>query len=148
MRTIARILVALWVGCLWQVALADMAEGERLYKEGSYQLAHESFAKVDPASLNAEEKRWREFRLAETQARSQAASQQPDDSASRAAETELRKFIEDGATIDHVWAESQETFGDLQRGGRGRMDLGGAWSFYDKALDYWGGSTNLTFAAE
>jgi uncharacterized protein YfaS (alpha-2-macroglobulin family) len=143
----ARILAVLWCIGFSQVVRADMADGERLYKEGSYQLAREAFAKVDPGVLDAEERRWREFRLAETMARSQAASQQPDDSAVRQAETDLRKFIEEGATVDRLWAETQETFGDLQRGSR-RMDLGGAWSFYEKALDYWGGSTNLTFAAE
>jgi alpha-2-macroglobulin len=139
--------MVLWCVCFSQVVRADMAEGERFYKEGSYQLAHEAFVKVDPGSLNAEEKRWREFRLAETQARSQVASRQPDDSAMRQAETDLRKFIEEGATVDRVWAETQETFGDLQRGNT-LMDLGGAWSFYEKALDYWGGTTNLNFAAE
>jgi len=123
-------------------------EAERLYSEGSYELAHKAYAKIDLAQLSAEEKRWVQFRSAETLARSQASSNQTDDSVQRKAEADLKKFIEEDAPKDRVWAEVQETFGDLQRENRGKINLGGAWSYYEKALDYWGGSTNLTFAAE
>src|SRR5438067_12806601 len=53
-------------------------EAEKLYAEGSFALAHDAYAKAGSIKLPTAEKRWLEFRLADTQWRSQAATQTSD----------------------------------------------------------------------
>jgi hypothetical protein len=80
------------------------AEAERLYREGSYKQAHEEYQKLVDDLGAAEDRRWVEFRLAETLARSEAASENADDSASRNAQQDLQKFIEENACGPHLGA--------------------------------------------
>src|SRR5215469_5990093 len=62
----------------------DFAEGkasaEKFYSEGSYAKAREVYAKMDISSLSKEDARWVQFRLADTQWRSAAATGNPDTS--------------------------------------------------------------------
>jgi len=54
------------------------ADAEKQYADGSYALAHDTYAKAQLADLPPSDKRWVEFRLADTQWRSQAATQTAD----------------------------------------------------------------------
>ena len=78
------------------------AEAERLYSEGSYKQAHDAYQKLADNLGNSEDRRWLEFRMAETLARAEAMSLNADDSTGRTAETALRKLVEDNARIDRV----------------------------------------------
>src|SRR5437879_13786034 len=51
------------------------ADAEKQYADGSYALAHETYAKAPLADLPPGDKRWVELRLADTQWRSHAATQ-------------------------------------------------------------------------
>lgn len=125
-----------------------MAAAERLYREGSYALAYKAYRQLNTNDFSAEERRWLQFRLTETQARSEASSRQGDDSLLQQAEADLRRYLDETAPVDRVWAEAQETLGDVQRDRRGNVDLGGSWNYYSRALDYWAGSTNLVVGAD
>ena len=54
------------------------ADAEKQYADGSYALAHETYTKAQLADLAPTDKRWVEFRLADSQWRSQAATQSAD----------------------------------------------------------------------
>src|SRR5687768_1928140 len=56
------------------------SEAERAYEKGSFQSAHDLYEKVDRKALSKEETRWVEFRIADTEWRSQAASKTTDHS--------------------------------------------------------------------
>src|SRR5688572_31740876 len=109
------------------------AEAERLYSEGSYKQAHDAYQKLAENLGNSEDRRWLEFRMAETLARAEAMSQNADDSTGRTAETALRKFVEDNARVDHIWAEAHEALGDISWFGRNRYNWHQGWPNYEKA---------------
>jgi hypothetical protein len=54
------------------------ARGEKLVAEGSYELAHRAYDEGSTLTLPPEEKRWLLFRLADTEWRSAAATDNPD----------------------------------------------------------------------
>ena len=125
------------------------AEAERLYREGSYKQAQDEYQNLVDDLGSSEDRRWVKFRLAETMARSEAASENADDSAARNAQQDLRKLVEENARVDHIWAQAQEALGDINWFGRREQYMWHqGWPHYEKALDFWAGSTNLTVAAE
>lgn len=125
------------------------AEAERLYREGPYKQAHDEYQKLIGDLGNSEDRRWVEFRLVETLARSEASSNNADDSSVRNSLAALRKYIENQARVDRIWAEAQEALGDIQWfSRRDNYNWHQGWPNYEKALDFWAGSTNLTYAAE
>ena len=123
-------------------------EGERFYREGSYQKAYEEYQKTARDANTPEEQRWVQFRLAETRARAAAATRQADDSAAREAQVGLEKFVEENQPVDRVWAEAHEALGDVTWQLPHRRIWERSWPHYEQALGYWAGSTNLTYAAE
>jgi len=127
---------------------SEFKEAGRLYAEGSHQRAHEAYRRAAALARSEEDKRWAEFRAAATLARSEASTQQADDSALRAAEAELQKYIAPETAADQIWAEAQEALGDLQWRARNRVNWGGGWPHYERALSFWASSTNLSLAAE
>ncbi|HVK58943.1 MAG TPA: alpha-2-macroglobulin family protein, partial [Candidatus Kapabacteria bacterium] len=148
-------ILALMAFCWLQLAVSAaslnprFADAERLYREGSYKQAHDAYQKLVNDLGNSEDRRWVEFRLAETKARSEASSANADDSASRAAEDQLRQFVDANARVDSIWAEAQEALGDIGWfGRRGQYMWHMGWPHYEMALDFWAGSTNLSYAAE
>ncbi|HEV8659094.1 MAG TPA: alpha-2-macroglobulin family protein [Thermoanaerobaculia bacterium] len=119
-------------------------DAERLVREGSFKLALEAYQKIDKASLPDDEKRWVEFRLADLLWRSAPEGNDPTpfDDASRALERLLRD--DKGNEIrDRVWAEAQESLGDLSWMPRQRRNWGPAWQRYNAALDWWAGSRDI-----
>ncbi|HVT45659.1 MAG TPA: alpha-2-macroglobulin family protein [Thermoanaerobaculia bacterium] len=116
---------------------------ERLVSEGSYKLALEAYETIDRATLPEEQRRWIEFRLADLRWRSAAEGDaEAFEEAARALERLLRD--DKGRDIrDRVWAEAQESLGDLWWLPRNRRNWGAAWQRYAAALDWWAGSRDL-----
>jgi uncharacterized protein YfaS (alpha-2-macroglobulin family)/tetratricopeptide (TPR) repeat protein len=119
-------------------------DGERLVREGSFRLALEAYAKIDKSSLPDDEKRWVEFRLADLLWRSapEGSDPTPFEEASRALERLLRDEKRQEIR-DRVWAEAQESLGDLSWMPRQRRNWAMAWQRYSAALDWWAGSRDV-----
>src|SRR5260370_6488536 len=121
---IMRVIAATTAGLLFftfhsSAAPADFeklkADAEKQYADGSYALAHETYAKAPLADLPPGDKRWVEFRLADTQWRSQAATQTADTTKLDEARRQLEVLIRDITRVeDHnrIWAEVHESLGD------------------------------------
>ena len=120
-------------------------EAERLYGEASYSQARELYLKARAVKLQPDEARWVEFRLADTLWRAQAATQTVDATKYETAQRQLESLIRERRTEDHdrVWAEAQESLGDLWWARRGVKDWGQAWPHYQQALDWWAGTKDL-----
>ena len=122
------------------------AEAERLYAEASYSQARELYLKARAIKLQPEEARWVEFRLADTLWRAQAATQTADTTKYETAQRQLESLIRERRRAedhDRVWAEAQESLGDLWWARRGVKDWGQAWPHYQQALDWWAGTKDL-----
>jgi uncharacterized protein YfaS (alpha-2-macroglobulin family) len=122
---------------------------EALYAEGSYRMAHDLYAGIDTTGLSLGEARWIEFRLADTRWRSRAASSVADPTVIRDARARLESLIRDAGRQeerDRVWAEVQESLGDLFWARPDSRDWGQAWPRYREALEWWGGSRDLDLA--
>lgn len=127
------------------------ADAEAQYAQGSYARANEIYARVDKSKLSAGDVRWVEFRLADTSWRSQAATQSADrtnfDVAAKQLE-ELIRVIDKEENRDLVWAEAQESLGDLSWTNRFRMNWSAAWQHYHQALDWWAGQRDVDRARD
>jgi uncharacterized protein YfaS (alpha-2-macroglobulin family) len=120
------------------------AEGERLFADKSFAKAREAYAKISHTNLPPIEQRWVQFRLADTQWRSEAATQRADTTKLDAARDALDKLVRDIQRIedkDRVWVEVQESLGDFWWTRRNQMNWGAAWPFYQSALDWWAGQS-------
>lgn len=140
-------------------------EAEKLYAEGSYARARELYAKIDRAKLTPAEKRWIEFRLADTLWRA-VGSENADDEESQAAVEPAQKALQ--ALIhgrerveeqDRVWAEAQESLGRLlalamnhpmplhRRIVPAQEEPGrAAWEHLEKAFGWWARSRDVELA--
>src|SRR5262245_30073561 len=122
------------------------AEAERLFAEASYSKARELYLKARAVKLEPEESRWVEFRLADTLWRAQAATQTADATKYETAQRQLESLIRERRRAedhDRIWAEAQESLGDLWWARRGVKDWGQAWPHYQQALDWWAGTKDL-----
>src|SRR5438874_1269334 len=111
-------------------------DGEKLFTEGSFALAHQAYQKAESMELPAEEKRWMEFRLADTQWRSQAATETADTTKLDQARHQLEALIRDitrSEDHDRVWVEVQESLGDFLWTRRHNNNWGEAWPHYQQA---------------
>ncbi|HKS10201.1 MAG TPA: alpha-2-macroglobulin family protein, partial [Pyrinomonadaceae bacterium] len=116
------------------------------YARGSYASANETYARVDKTKLSPSDRRWVEFRLADTSWRSQAATQTADTTKFDVAQKQLEELIrvvEKEEDRDLVWAEAHESLGDFFWTRRGNMNWGGGWPHYQQALDWWAGQRDL-----
>ncbi|HET6980459.1 MAG TPA: alpha-2-macroglobulin family protein [Pyrinomonadaceae bacterium] len=126
-------------------------EAETQYAEGSYFRANELYAKVEKTKLNPAERRWVEFRLADTSWRAQAATQTPDTTRFEQAQKQLEeliRIIEKDTDRDLVWTEAHESLGDFFWTRRGSMNWSAAWPHYQQALDWWAGQRDLERARD
>src|SRR5262245_22732846 len=126
------------------------AEAERLYAEASYSQARELYLKARAVKLqpplSLEESRWVEFRLADTLWRAQAATRTADTRKYETAQRQLESLIrERRRTEDHdrIWAEAQESLGDLWWTRRDARNWAQAWPHYQQALDWWAGTKDI-----
>ncbi|MEY2429118.1 MAG: alpha-2-macroglobulin, partial [Verrucomicrobiota bacterium] len=127
------------------------ADAEKLYADGSFALAHEAYQKASSIKLPAGEKRWLEFRLADTQWHSQAATQTADTTKLDDARKQLEALIRDITRVedhDRVWAEAQESLADYSWTRRNNNNWSEAWPHYQSALDWWAGARDLRLARE
>ncbi|MCH7573443.1 MAG: alpha-2-macroglobulin, partial [Planctomycetes bacterium] len=126
-------------------------QAERFYAEDSYALAHQVYAQAQTAGVPESEKRWVAFRLADTQWRSQVATNNPDTTIEEQARTELESII---AAVkreedrDHIWVEAHESLGDYFWTRPRSQNWGRAWPHYQLALDHWPGSGDLDLARD
>src|SRR5262245_44225095 len=121
-------------------------EAERLYAEASYSQARELYLKARAANLRPEDARWVEFRLADTLWRAQAATQTADATKYETAQRQLESIIQERRRPedhDRVWAEAQESLGDLWWTRRDARNWAQAWPHYQLALDWWAGTKDL-----
>ena len=82
---------------------------ENYFAEGSFKRAHDLYKQANEGSVPAEEKRWVAFRLADTQWRQEAATNNPDPGNTEEARTALDHMVRDIAKDkdkDRVWAET------------------------------------------
>src|SRR3954470_22779575 len=127
------------------------AEAEKQYGDGSYALARETYAKASLADLSPSDKRWTEFRLADTQWRSQAATQTADTTKLDEARRQLEALIRDITRVedhDRIWAEVHESLGDFFWTRRNNNNYGEAWPHYQQALDWWAGAADVDMARQ
>ena len=124
-------------------------DAEKLFADGSFALAHDVYQKAAAMELPAGEKRWVEFRLADTQWRSQAATETADATKLDQARHQLEVLIRDITRVedhDRVWVEVQESLGDFAWARRHNNNWGEAWPHYQQALDWWAGAPGIELA--
>ena len=124
---------------------------EKSYADGSYAKAREIYSKVDVSQLSSEQARWVAFRLADTQWRSQAATDHADTTKLDEARADLDRQIRDlnrEDQHDRVWAEVEESLGDFSWTRRNSMNWGEAWPHYQAALDWWAGAPDIELARQ
>lgn len=129
----------------------NQSAAEQFYADGSYAKAHEIYSKMDVSQLSSDEARWVAFRLADTQWRSQAATDNPDTTRIDEARAGLDKQIRDLTREDQhdrVWAEVQESLGDFSWIRRNNNNWNDAWQHYQAALDWWAGAPDVELARE
>lgn len=127
------------------------AEAERLYAEGSYELARQRYAQLDLAKLAPADARWVRFRLADADWRARAATRQADTQALEAARTALEALVKAAAKPadrDLVWAEAQVSLGDFWWLRPYSHNWHQAWTHYAAALDWWAHSQDLSTARD
>ena len=124
---------------------------EKFFADGSYAKAYEIYSKVDASQLSSDEARWVAFRLADTQWRSQAATDNADTTKLDAARADLDRQIRDLTREDQhdrVWAEVKESLGDFAWTRRNSMNWGEAWPHYQATLDWWAGAPDIELARQ
>lgn len=128
----------------------NKAAAEQFYTNGSYARAHAVYTNIDASLLPPEEARWVAFRVADTQWRSAAASDNPDSTELDVARDGLIQQVRDLTRADQhdrIWAEVEESLGDYYWTRRNN-DWGQAWPYYEAALDWWAGQSDLDVARE
>jgi len=121
------------------------ADGEREYAEKSFLRAHEVYAEAAKLELAPEDRRWVEFRLAETSLRADAASPNDDPTERNAARTALEQLIAKSPD-DELRATMNEAFGDIHMTHQRERNHGAAQQRYSAALEFWAGSSDLARA--
>jgi hypothetical protein len=125
-------------------------DAEKYYLEGSYAKANALYRQAAALQLGPADSRWVGFRLADTEWRAQAATNTADTSQYDEARNQLEGLIRDVHRPDDrdiVWAETQESLGDLWWR-NGVQNWGAAWPAYQQALDYWSSSRELEMARD
>ena len=118
------------------------ADAEREYAEKSFRRAHELYEQAAKLELSAGDRRWVEFRLADTTLRADAASPNDDPTARNAAREALEKLIAAGPD-DELRAEMNEALGDHFMRHPHERNPYGAQRWYVAALEFWAGSSDL-----
>lgn len=125
------------------------SDAERLYAEGSYARSREIYLQAKTLTLPSSDTRWVDFRLADTLWRSESASPSADTSRLEAATEVLEAFVREPKRVedrDRVWAEANESLGDLHWIRRDYRNSGAAWPYYRNALDWWAGNADIDTA--
>jgi len=151
--------------CLWMAIASSAAaqvepwdlpafeEAERLFGEGSYQLAGEAYQRISKDGLADQPDAlvWLEFRLLETKWRAKSGSRPNDSGQTDDIWRDLESLVSDRDSqsepgeMDALMLESAGDFWWVSRYSR---DWHKAWSFYQRALDIWAQSPNLSYARD
>jgi len=128
------------------------AQAEKFYAESSYAKANEIYSRLlILSSISHDEARWVAFRVADTQWRAAAATDNPDTSKLDDARSQLEKQIRDLTREDQhdrVWVEAQESLGDFFWTRRNSNNWNEAWPHYQAALDWWADQSDLDLARQ
>jgi alpha-2-macroglobulin len=126
-------------------------EAEKLYSEGSYARARELYSRARELAQLPAERRWIDFRLADTLWRSQAATKTSDSTKYDEARRQLEVLIRDLTRVedhDRIWAEVQESLGDFWWMRNDSRNWSQGWQHYQQALDWWAGSSEIDQARD
>ena len=126
-------------------------EAEAKIAEGSYELAHRLYEQAGALDLEVGQRRWVDFRLADTSWRSASSTNDRDTTEIDRAQKELLALAPLDARDedrDQVWAEVQESLADLHWDRQRGRDWGSGWSFYQAALEWWGGIPEVDVARD
>ncbi len=127
------------------------ADAEKFFADASFSKAHELYEQAAKKILPDSESHWVQFRLADTQWRSQFATEQSDTTKIDQARSGLEKLVRDVAREDEhgrVWVEVQESLADYWWTRRHNNNWGQAWPYYQRALDWWAGAADIELARE
>ena len=120
------------------------AQAEARFAEGSFELANELYQQAKALSLSTSDRQWVEFRLADTTWRSQAGSQTHDSSRYEEAYKSLSALyaaLEKDQGKSRLWVEVVESLGDYMWMRPDSHSWWSAWELYQRALDYWAGTS-------
>lgn len=124
-------------------------QGESYFQKESFAKAHEVYLKAQKLDLSPPDQRWVDFRVADTQWRSYAGTNNPDRSKIEQARNKLKKMIRDRVRTEQqgrIWVEIQESLADSWWFPRNARNWSAAWAHYQKALDWWGGASDINLA--
>lgn len=122
-------------------------QGEAAFAERSYSRAHDIYTSVKREGLPLAEQRWVRFRVADTMWRAEASDPKRDDTEVSKAREELQALLREiGDDHDRLWAEINESLGDLAASPLGGAGLQSASHYYEVALDWWAGSDDIAHA--
>ena len=127
------------------------AQAEQFIAEKSYAKANEVYQRAKALQLSAEDARWVEFRLADTQWRSASSSQRADSTKEDQARQTLEIMVRDISREedkDRVWVEVKESLGDFWWMRKNSANWHPAWAHYQQALDWWAGTKDVELARE
>ena len=159
-------MIRLWMGsclivtqCLlgavtpWLEGLPALTEAEALFARGAYQRSLEAYQGIDvkDEALTAQQQRWILFRRLDSQWRSLSATQQPDQGPLMEVGRSLQRVVDDrdaSQGVDAMEAALLESLGDFWWTSRNRRQWNQAWSAYQRALDFWAGSSELEVARD
>ena len=122
------------------------AQAEKLYSQGSFSRARKLYTDTRTLQLSSAEKRWGDFRLADTLWRTQAGTNTPDPSHFEQARQQLEILIRDINRVedrDLVWAKVQESLGDFWWQRSSSKNWNNGWNHYQQALDWWAGAKDI-----
>ena len=122
------------------------AQAEKYYNRGSFSRARELYIETNALRLTPKEKRWVDFRLADTLWRAQAGTQTPDSSNYEKARRQLEILIRDIHRVEdkgRIWAEVQESLGDFYWLRSASKNWSAGWNHYQQALDWWAGAKDI-----
>ena len=137
----------------WLEGLPVLTEAEALFAQGAYQRSLEAYEGIDvkDETLTAPQQRWILFRRLDSQWRSLNATQQPDQGPLMEVGRSLQRMVDDrdaSQGVDALEAALLESLGDFWWTSRNRRQWAQAWSAYQRALDYWAGSSDLEVARD
>ncbi len=122
------------------------AQAEKYYDRGSFSRARKLYIETNALRLSSKEKRWVDFRLADTLWRAQAGTKTPDPSNYETARQQLEILIRDIHRVedrDRVWVEIQESLGDFWWQRSNSKNWGAGWRHYQQALGWWAGAKDI-----
>ncbi|MCI0363107.1 MAG: MG2 domain-containing protein [Phycisphaerales bacterium] len=126
------------------------SQAEKLVTDRSYSRANDLYRQAGALpNLNSAERRWVDFRLADTSWRSQAGTQTNDSTVYDRARQQLESLINNvqrQEDRDLTWAEAHQSLGDFWWSRQDSQNWHQGWTHYQQALDWWAGSGDMETA--